>query len=96
MYVVMTDCTGCLPLPEYTCQQWGYESTLLPNLVELADMRQIEQTLNDFQTVDALRCHRYLGLYGCSVLLPKCSQDAGRGSVQVPPCRDLCTGIKAG
>lgn len=86
-----TSASRCEKITAPECQTTGYLTTTFPNLVGhhnqewslnfLYDVRQLAYTF---------KCYDLVGLFGCSVLNPKCVESDDGATTSIPPCKTLC------
>ncbi|KAI0221621.1 Transmembrane protease serine 13 [Lamellibrachia satsuma] len=85
----------CEKITSPDCQMTGYHTTTFPNLAGHHDQEWSRNYLYDVrQLADTFKCYELIGLFGCSILNPKCVESDVGGATYIPPCKTLCLEAK--
>ena len=83
----------CEKITSQECQTTGYSTTVFPNLAGHHSQEWSRNYLYDVELLaDKFRCYDLVGLFGCSVLNPKCVESNRGVAAYIPPCKTLCLG----
>ncbi|XP_071959169.1 uncharacterized protein [Antedon mediterranea] len=84
--IASTENSQCEPLTIPTCQDLGYTSTMMPNMLGQMIQQDAELVLSTFTPLIQYGCSPALKPFLCSVYAPSCSE----GTPIQPPCRSFC------
>lgn len=81
----------CVPTKNEMCLSYGYNLTLMPNLVGDKFQKDAERHIQSFAWLFQHGCSKYLKLFLCSVYFPECSE---KSTTLVRPCQSFCQSVQ--
>lgn len=87
----------CQPMTIPFCENVGYNTTMLPNLLNHQTQADVIREINIYHPLLGSECSPDLRLFLCTVHAPFCSDNAEESnSIKLGPCRSLCESVRRG
>ncbi|KAJ6668564.1 hypothetical protein lerEdw1_012046 [Lerista edwardsae] len=87
--------SSCINITYSQCQMLPYNHTTLTPVLSIIKSIEMEKFLKFFSYLNRLSCYQHIMLFGCSLALPECINDAD-DSHGLLPCRSFCDAAKEG
>ena len=87
----------CRPMrkrPGKMCKRFGYDRTLVPNLLNHDNQRDAYHDLLDYSHLIQSECSSHLLFLLCAFHFPRCSNDTSESPALVLPCRSVCESVR--